>query len=123
MRRCLQCDDGVVTAPAATKSAAAKPKEAELRKAFSTSLLVSAVRCLVTYLVLPFAAPALGFAKGVGPGISITLGLVAIFFNVLSIRRFWAADHRWKWAYSAISGTVIAMLCVMIATDIAELVS
>jgi hypothetical protein len=97
-------------------------RQAEVHKAFSRSILVSAARCVLTYLVLPFLAPALGAAKGVGPWIGIPLGLVAIVFNVKSIRRFWAADHRWRWAYTAVGTSVIALLCVLIAADVAELV-
>ena len=98
-------------------------RQAEVHKAFSKSMLVSAARCVLTYLVLPFLAPLLGAAKGVGPWIGIPLGVVAIVFNVKSIRRFWAADHRWRWAYTAIGTSVIALLCVLIAGDVAELLS
>jgi hypothetical protein len=143
----LTCDDGRVTAPVAAADAAiARPpadqfvcrllrlpvekpparnraaRDAEVHKAFSASILVSAVRCLLTYLVLPFAAPLLGVAKGVGPWIGIPLGVVAIAFNVKSIRRFWAADHRLRWAYTAVGTTVIALLLVLLAGDVAELV-
>ncbi|MGH9234751.1 MAG: hypothetical protein ACRD0R_15595 [Acidimicrobiales bacterium] len=92
------------------------------QRAFSTSVLVSAIRCTLTYLVLPFLAPALGLAAGVGPAIGIPVGVVAIACNVMTIRRFWAADHRWRWAYSALSLTVIALLVVLMVRDIATLV-
>ena len=93
----------------------------DVHKAFSTSILISAARCLLTYLVLPFVAPALGVAKGVGPWIGIPLGIVAIVFNVLSIRRFWAADHKWRWAYTAVGTGVIVLLGILIATDVVDL--
>jgi hypothetical protein len=96
-------------------------RQAEVHRAFSRSMLVSAARCLLTYIVLPFLAPLVGAARGVGPWIGITLGVVAIVFNVKSIRRFWAADHRWRWAYTAIGVSVIALVCVLIASDVAEL--
>ena len=77
--------------------------EGAAQRAFSTSVLVSATRCTLTYLVLPFLLPALGLAAGVGPAIGIPVGLVAIASNVATIRRFWAADHRWRWAYTALA--------------------
>jgi hypothetical protein len=83
---------------------------------------VSATRCLLTYIVLPFLAPALGLAAGVAPGIGIPVGAVAIGANILTIRRFWAADHRWRWAYTALALTVIALLVVLMVIDVAELV-
>lgn len=96
-------------------------KRPDVHKAFSTSILVSAARCILTYLVLPFVAPALGFGTGVGPWIGIPTGIVAIFFNVLSIRRFWLADHKWRWAYTAIGTSVIVLLLVLIGADLVEL--
>ena len=110
MRRLLRIPDGRT----ATEGAA--------QRAFSTSVLVSAVRCILTYLVLPFVAPALGLATGVGPAIGIPIGVVAIACNVMTIRRFWAADHRWRWAYTALALTVIALLLVLMARDVATLV-
>lgn len=98
-------------------------KEAELRSAFSRSILVSAVRCILTYLVIPFLLVPLGLASGVGPVIGVPFGVVAIVFNVKSIRRFWRADHKWRWAYTAIGTTVIAMLVVLVALDLGELVA
>jgi hypothetical protein len=110
VRRLLRIPDG----QAASVGAA--------QRAFSTSVLVSAIRCTLTYLVLPFLAPALGLAAGVGPAIGIPVGVVAIACNVMTIRRFWAADHRRRWAYTALSLTVIALLVVLMVRDIAALV-
>jgi hypothetical protein len=110
MRRLLRIPDGHT----ATEGAA--------QRAFSTSVLVSAVRCVLTYLVLPFLAPALGLAAGVGPAIGIPIGAVAIACNVMTIRRFWAADHRWRWAYTALALTVIALLLVLMVEDVVTLV-
>ena len=95
----------------------------EVERAFSKSMAVSAARCVLTYIVLPFLAPLIGAVKGVGPIIGITLGVVAIVFNVRSIRRFWAANHRWRWGYTVIGTSVIGLLLVLIASDVAELLS
>lgn len=110
MRRLLRIPDG----PATSERAA--------QRAFSTSVLVSAARCTLTYLVLPFLAPALGLAAGVGPAIGIPIGTVAIVSNVMTIRRFWAADHRWRWGYTAIALSVIALLLVLMVEDVVTLV-
>jgi hypothetical protein len=111
VRRLLRIPDG----PPAPEGAA--------HRAFSTSMLVSGTRCLLTYIVLPFVAPALGLAAGVGPAIGIPIGVVAIGCNILTIRRFWAADHRWRWAYTAVALTVIALLLVLMVEDILDLVA
>jgi hypothetical protein len=111
VRRLLRIPDG----PPAPEDAA--------QRAFSTSILVSATRCLLTYIVLPFLAPVLGLAAGVGPALGIPIGVVAIGSNVLTIRRFWAADHHWRWVYTAIALTVIALLLVLMVDDIFDLVT
>jgi hypothetical protein len=95
----------------------------DANKAFSTSILVSAVRCILTYILLPFVAPVLGIAKDVGPWVGIPIGIAAIVCNVLSMRRFWAADHKWRWAYTGIATVVIGFLLVLLASDAAELLS
>ena len=98
-------------------------RKPDVHKAFSRSILISATRCVLTYIVLPFLAPAFGFAKGVAPWIGIPLAGVAIFFNILSIRRFWAADHKWRWGYTAIGLSVIGLLVVLMVKDVADLFS
>ena len=92
-----------------------------MHKAFSTSILVSAIRCTLTYVVFPFVAPALGWATGVGPWLGIVIGAVAITSNVVSIRRFWLADHKRRWVFTAVSLSVIVLLLVLMVEDFAEL--
>jgi hypothetical protein len=99
-----------------------RAQEAAAQRAFSTSILVSATRCLLTYVVLPFVAPAIGIASDVGPGLGIAIGVVAVGSNVLTIRRFHRAQHRWRWAYTAIALCVIALLVVLMVEDIVDLV-
>jgi hypothetical protein len=110
MRRLLRISEGHT----ATEGAA--------QRAFSTSVLVSATRCILTYLVLPFVLPLVGVAKGVGPAIGIPIGIVAIACNIATIRRFWAADHRYRWAYTALAVTVIVLLAVLLVEDLASVV-
>jgi hypothetical protein len=112
MRRLLRVPDRV-----------APISEAELRRGVSASVLVSATRCLLTYIVLPFVLPALSLAAGVGPLIGLPLGLVAIVANVVTARRFWLADHRYRWPYTALATVILALLVVLVVSDIAELLS
>jgi hypothetical protein len=118
----LSSPDGV-SAPLVDEAPRPRVSEEAARRAFSTSMLVSAARCLLTYIVLPFVAPLLGIARGVGPGVGIAIGLVAIGSNVLTVRRFHGARHRWRWAYTTIAVCVVAGLVVLMGRDIAEIVS
>ena len=91
-------------------------------RVFSTSMVVSGVRCALAYVILPFLAPLVGISSGVGPWIGLPLGLVAVCANVLSIRRFWRSDHRWKWPMTLINAAVIGLLVVLIVIDVVDVV-
>lgn len=97
--------------------------EASARSALERSLLISMVRCLLTYVILPFVAPAVGATAGVTPVVGVVVGLVAIVFNLASIRRFWRADHRYRWHYTALAVTVISLLLWLVVADVVELLS
>lgn len=85
--------------------------------AFSTSIMISAVRCTLTYVVFPFVAPIVGIASGIGSTIGLIVGIIAIVANVFSIRRFWRADHKYKWPVSALNAGIIVLLLVLLAFD------
>lgn len=93
----------------------------DARRAFQTSIMVATVRCLLMYIVFPFVLPALGIASGVGPLIGIPISLAAIVAIVMSIRRFWRADHSKRWHYTVLGSTVIVFLSVLIVIDVVEL--
>ena len=93
----------------------------DVRQAFTKSVFLSAARCLLTYVFVPFLAPLIGLAAGVGPWLGIPLSGVAVGANILSIRRFWLADHRHRWAYSAICVGVMTLLVVLVLRDVTEL--
>jgi len=89
--------------------------------AFSTSVLISAVRCLLTYVVLPIGGPIVGLAGGVGPVVGLVVGAVSSVAIVASMRRFFRSDHRWRWRYTAIGGAILVFLVVQAVIDIAAL--
>ena len=112
MRRVLRLP---VDAPAGTAEGA--------RKAFQTSLLVATVRCLLMYIVFPFVLPAVGLASDVGPAIGLVISVAAIVCIVLSMRRFWRADHPLRWWYGALGATVLCLLLVLIVVDVTTLIT
>ena len=83
---------------------------AEARSAFQRSLLFTTARCLLMYIVFPFVLPAIGVASGVGPVVSILIGVLAIVSICYSIRRFWRADHSKRWHYTVFGTTIIGFL-------------
>jgi hypothetical protein len=97
--------------------------ESETHRIFSASIFLSALRCLLSYIVLPVVLPLLGVAKGVGPAIGIPIGVLALIFDYLGIRRFWLADHRQRWAFSALYAVVGTMVLILLIVDIVNVVS
>ena len=104
-------------------SSTPKATEASARSVLERSLVISMARCLLTYVFLPFVAPILGVAGDVGPAIGLPVGLVAIGFNIASIRRFWRADHRYRWHYTALSSVVIVLLLWLVVGDAVSLLT
>jgi len=93
----------------------------EAQKAFQTSIAVAAVRCVLMYLVFPFVLPAIGVANDAGPAIGLAINVVAMVCIVLSMRRFWRADHPKRWWYFALGGTVMCFLVALAVLDIGAL--
>jgi hypothetical protein len=91
-------------------------------KAFGTSLLVSTVRCLLTYVLLPLLKPVVDLTGGVGPVVGLVIGAVSATAIVYSMRRFWRANHRWRWGYTVLGGGILVLLAVQAVRDVAALV-
>ena len=96
--------------------------EAGAERTFSISIAVSAIRCTLTYVLIPWVFPFLGETTGVGPTIGVVIGLAAIVANLFSIRRFHRADHRWKWQMTLLNSAVIGLLVFLVAKDFVSLV-
>ncbi len=96
--------------------------EEAARRAFGTSIALSTVRCLLTYVVLPLLKPVVDLSGGVGPTLGLVIGTVSAVAIVASMRRFWAADHRWRWGYTVIGGGILVLLVIQAVGDVADLV-
>ena len=88
---------------------------------FSISMVLSGLRCLLSYVVFPIVTPLFGAAATVGPAIGIPIGVLALTFDVLAVRRFFAADHRWRWAMGAIYLAVMGLVLTLVVQDIIHL--
>jgi hypothetical protein len=110
MRRLLRVPEGPPSAD-----------EASAHRIFSVSILISGLRCLLGYVVLPILSPMLGAAAGAGPAIGLPIGIVALVFDVRGIRRFWLANHRWRWPITALYSVVIVLVMTLVISDIVHL--
>jgi hypothetical protein len=95
----------------------------DAQKAFGRSIFISATRCLITYVALPLLAPIVDLSGAVGPVVGLVLGAVSMVAIFFSTRRFFAADHRWRWGYAAIGGGIFVLLIVLVVVDIVALVT
>lgn len=90
---------------------------------FGKSIAVSATRCIVTYILLPLLAPIVGLAGVAGPILGLVLGLVSMIAITISMRRFFAADHKWRWYYAAVAGAIYVALLVAAVADVRHLIN
>ncbi len=89
---------------------------------FGRSIAISAIRCLITYVFLPLLAPVVNLSGSIGPVLGLLLGAVSMIAIVLSMRRFFAADHKWRWGYAGVGAAILVALVVAAGFDIAHLV-
>lgn len=91
-------------------------RDEDAHRLFSVSILISAVRCLVGYVLFPLMGPVVG-ASGVTPFVGIPIGVLALVFDVRGIRRFWLADHRWRWPITGIYLAVMVLVTILLVRD------
>jgi hypothetical protein len=90
------------------------------QRLFSAAMLISATRCLLGYVVFPILAPMLGAAAGLAPIIGIPLGILALVFDVKGIRRFFVADHKWRWPIAALYLAVMVLVVILLVHDLSH---
>lgn len=96
-------------------------RERDVQRMFSTGIVLSALRCLLTYVVLPLLGPVLGVSGGVGPAIGLPLAVVALVFDVLGIRRFFVAHHKNRWQAAAVYLGVMGLVIALMVIDVIDL--
>lgn len=72
------------------------------------SLLFVALRCILQYIVLPFALPLFGLTSTLSVGISLTLELIAVAMIAFNIIALWHTS--WRWRYLALSVIFFAII-------------
>ena len=67
--------------------------------------------------------PLVGPATGARPAIGIPLSMLALVFDVRPVRRFWLAQHPWRWKFTALYSVVTVMIAALLIADIVRVVS
>lgn len=88
------------------------------RRSTTAAMVVSGIRCIVTYLVIPILAPFIEILETIDPPLAIALSSLAAVMGVAGVRRFWIADHRSRWLYTVFVAMVLALLGAGIGLDL-----
>lgn len=96
---------------------------ASANNAFTGSIVISGLRCLVTYVLIPLIGPAVGLSGAVGPLVGLTLSLLSTVAIVVATRRLFAADHRLRWPYVMVGSAIVTFLVVQSIVEIVALES
>lgn len=97
---------------------AACPSESDVERVLSTSLALSAMRCIFTYMIMPVLVPTIGALAGAGPVIGALLSALALVFNVRAVRAFWQAADSRRWAMSALYLFITLFVIYLLALDL-----
>lgn len=90
-------------------------------RALRLSMVISGLRCLATYLVIPILVPVVSVAGVVAGPVSIALCVLALVSGIAGLRRFWLSNHRARWIYTWFMAFVFTVLAVFLVTDITRL--
>ena len=87
------------------------------------ALWISAVRCVLTYALIPLLVPFISWAGVVATPIALALSVLAVVLAINSLRRVWLADYRYRWPYTAFILVVLGLLAFVIVLDIRALLA
>lgn len=111
-----------VTAFAAgARRAPEAPLPAPAQRALTFGLLISALRCTIQYVLLPFVLPWIGFAAAIPPWVTLVLGGVALASLTRNVRSLWRLRHARRWSYLAVASIVATALVLFMAMDVRNL--
>ena len=102
--------------------AADAPLPPRAQRALTYALLLSAIRCTIQYVLIPFVLPWIGLAAAVPPWITLVLGGVAIASLVRNVRYLWRLHHARRWSYLFLAVVIVGALLIFMAVDLHALV-
>lgn len=112
MRRLLLVNDAKSTAKL----------EGAAHRYLRVSMVITGIRCLITYLLIPIAVPIIGLSGAVSAPIGLVLSAVAIVSGVTSLRKFWQSDHKFRWMYTTFIAFVFVVIAITVNADISTIV-
>jgi len=77
-------------------------------EAVRLGLYLSAVRCLLTYVLIPALGATVALTRWLSP-VAATLQVLAAFTAVSGTRTLWRLRHPLRWAYAALAVVLVGM--------------
>lgn len=94
------------------------PLPAPAQRALTFGLLLSAVRCTLQYVVLPFVLPWIGVTAAIPPWLTLALGVLALAALARNVRALWRMRHARRWSYIFLAGVVGGSLLLFSVVDL-----
>jgi hypothetical protein len=111
--------ESVPAVPAVSTPEEALPSSVD--RGFTFAILLSALRCTVQYVVLPFILPWIGVTGAVPPWMTLALSALALFAIVRNVRYLWRSRYSRRWSYLVLSVVIIGALLVFVGVDLRSL--
>jgi ABC-type iron transport system FetAB permease component len=104
--------------PQAHAPVQAQQVAAQAEWAYNYSLMLSAGRCVIQYIILPFILPLIGVAGQMATGISLVINVVAVAAILASVRRLWQINYSRKWAYLGVAVGALVFIAFFVMFDL-----
>lgn len=96
--------------------------EREAHRGFQIALVITGIRCTISYLLIPILVPIVGLSGMLAAPVGLLLSAVAVVNGIYSLRRFWISNSRHRWAYTWFIAVVFLILIVAVVADTMRLV-
>jgi hypothetical protein len=83
-----------------------------------SSIVISASRCLLSYVVIPVLSPFVQPTFGYDPYATVPLSVVALLFDLRAVRSVWRSNYRWRRMVIVGYVLLVAGIAVLLAHDI-----
>lgn len=86
-------------------------------RSVSLALVISGVRCVLQYVVLPVVLPLIGLWGGFSLLIVLLLDLLALWLLINSLRYFWRVQHPRRFDMLPLFGAIFLIIVSALAYD------
>lgn len=97
--------------------------EREAHRGFRIALVITGIRCVISYLLIPILVPIIGLSGMLAAPVGLLLSAVAVVNGIYSLRRFWISNSRSRWVYTWFIAVVFVIIAVAVVFDIMRLVA